>query len=307
MPRLFIGCSGFTYPHWRDRFYPANLAQARWFDYYCSVFASVELNVTFYRLLKPATFDRWRQQSPPGFAFSVKGSRFITHVKRLLDPDEPLERFFDGVLHLGEKLRAVLWQLPPGFTRDTARLERFLAALGRYSVRNALEFRHDSWCTDEIFDLCREARVALCMADWPEFITELPLTADFVYLRRHGHGGNYASRYSLDELESDAQQIRAYLKSGRDVHIYFNNDARAYAPENARELTGLLGDRSGTSPTIRDNPQMNAGAEPCKDVGEYAIVLVDDSRLKRRLERRRCGYVPHFPARKELLWRYLQK
>jgi uncharacterized protein YecE (DUF72 family) len=240
MPGLFIGCSGFTYPHWRGRFYPEKLPQAQWFDYYCSVFSSVELNVTFYRLLKPETFDRWRRKSPPGFSFSVKGSRFITHVKRLIDPEEPLERFFDGALRLEEKLRAVLWQFPPGFGRDTARLERFLATLERYPVRNTLEFRDESWCTEEIFDLCRKARAALCMADWPAFITDLPVTADFVYIRRHGRGGGYASRYSLDELKSDARRIRIYLEEGRDVHIYFNNDIHAYATENARELIGFL-------------------------------------------------------------------
>ncbi len=241
MSGLFIGCSGFTYPHWRGRFYPEKLPQALWFEYYCSVFSSVELNVTFYRLPKPETFDRWREKSPPGFSLSVKGSRFITHVKRLLDPEGPLERFFDGALRLGEKLRAVLWQFPPGFARDTARLERFLAALEPYPARNALEFRDESWCAEEISELCRGAGVALCMADWPGYINELPVTADFVYIRRHGPGGGYAGRYSLDELNSDARRIRGYLEQGCDTHIYFNNDARAYATENARELMCLLG------------------------------------------------------------------
>jgi len=241
MPALFIGCSGFSYPHWRGRFYPAKLPLSRRFDFYCSVFSSIELNVTFYRLLKPATFDRWRLSSPPGFAFSVKGSRFITHVKRLMDPEAPLERFFEGVLRLEDKLKAVLWQFPPGFGRDAARLERFVAALEAYPVRNALEFRNESWLTEETFDLCRRTNTTLCLADWPPFIADLPLSADFVYLRRHGSGGNYASSYSPAELESDARRIRGYRDSGRDVHIYFNNDVHGYAPENARELTGLLG------------------------------------------------------------------
>ncbi len=241
MSGLFIGCSGFTYPHWRGSFYPDKLPQTCWFDYYCSVFPSVELNVTFYRLVKPETFDRWREKSPPGFTFSVKGSRFITHVKRLIDPEEPLERFFGGVLRLGEKLSAVLWQFPPGFTCDTARLERFIAALEPYRARIALEFRDESWCVDEVFDLCRGAGVALCMADWPPRINVLPLTADFIYIRRHGPGGGYSGRYSIDELRSDALRIRKFLEDGLDVHIYFNNDARAYATENARELMDLLG------------------------------------------------------------------
>ena len=241
MPELFIGCSGFSYPHWRGRFYPDKLPQKRWFDYYCAAFASVELNVTFYRLLKPETFARWQLESPPCFTFSVKGSRFITHVKRLADPEEPLSRFFEGALLLGEKLRVILWQFPPGFACNIHRLERFLELLARYPVRNALEFRHESWCCEEVISLCREARVALCMADWPDFIAELPLTAGFVYLRRHGRGGSYAGRYSHDELLADAGRIRIYLEGGRDVYIYFNNDAQAFAPENARELAQLLG------------------------------------------------------------------
>ncbi len=240
MADLFIGCSGFAYPHWCGRFYPEKLPQKRWFGHYSSAFASIELNVTFYRLLKPATFVRWQLESPAGFIFSVKGSRFITHVKRLADPEEPLSRFFEGVLLLGPKLGVILWQFPPGFACAASRLERFLDLLSRYPVRNALEFRHESWCCQEVVSLCQGARVALCMADWPEFITELPFTANFVYLRRHGHGGNYSSRYSRDELLADAARIRQYLDAGRDVYIYFNNDAEAFAPENALELTHLL-------------------------------------------------------------------
>lgn len=240
MPELFIGCSGFSYPHWRGRFYPDKLPQKRWFNYYCTIFDTVELNVTFYRLLKPDTFTRWQLESPPGFTFSLKGSRFITHVKRLADPEEPLARFFDGVLLLGEKLRVILWQFPPGFGCNIRRLELFLELLARYPARNTLEFRHESWCCEDVISLCREAGVALCMADWPGFIADLPLTAGFVYLRRHGRGGSYAGCYSHEELLADAGRIRKYLEEGRDVYIYFNNDAEGYAPENARELEQLL-------------------------------------------------------------------
>ncbi len=243
MPSLFVGCSGFTYPDWQGAFYPGEVPRKGWFSHYCTVFSTVELNVTFYRLLKPATFEHWEQSSPPGFTFSVKGSRFITHVKMLVDPEEPLKRFFDGVLRLGGKLRVVLWQFPPRFACDTGRLERFVTLLRRYPVRHVFEFRNAACCADDITTLCREAGIALCMADWPDFIRELPLTADFVYIRRHGHGGNYASRYSIEELEADAQRIREYLAGGRDVHIYFNNDAHAYAAQNALELLRLLSAR----------------------------------------------------------------
>jgi uncharacterized protein YecE (DUF72 family) len=241
MPELFIGCSGFSYPHWRGRFYPDSLSQKQWFDYYCTSFTSIELNVTFYRLLKAEAFVRWRLESPPCFAFSLKGSRFITHVKRLVDPEEPLARFFEGALLLGEKIRVILWQFPPGFACTIQRLQQFLKLLSRYPVRNALEFRHESWCSDEVVSLCGEFRVALCMADWPGFIAELPRTADFVYLRRHGRGGSYTGCYSHAELVADAGRIRNYLEEGRDVYIYFNNDDQAFAPENARELAQILG------------------------------------------------------------------
>lgn len=240
MPALSIGCSGFTYSHWRGNFYPDHLPQKQWFGHYCATFATVELNVTFYRLLKPETYARWQRESPPGFAFSVKGSRFITHVKRLKEPADPLERFFSGVMNLGEKLSAVLWQLPPGFCLDLGRLEHFLACLRRYPARNTLEFRHDSWQTAEVEELCRRYNVALCMADWPPYIDTLPLTADFVYLRRHGRGGRYDSCYNMNELASDAGRIRGYLAGGRDVYIYFNNDFNGYAPRNAQELATLL-------------------------------------------------------------------
>jgi len=246
MPELFIGCSGFSYPHWRGNFYPDTLPQKGWFDHYCSAFASVELNVTFYRLLKPETFSRWQREAPPLFAFCAKGSRFITHVKRLVDIEEPLARFFDGVLNLGSKLRVILWQFPPGFACNRDRLERFLELLSRYPVRNALEFRHESWCCQEVALLCRGTGVALCMADWPGFIAELPLTAGFAYLRRHGRGGSYSGSYSAGELAADAGRIREYLAGGRDVYIYFNNDAGGCAPENAGELARLLG--RGDSP-----------------------------------------------------------
>lgn len=250
MPELFIGCSGFSYPHWRGRFYPDTLPQKQWFGHYCSAFASVELNVTFYRLLKPAAFARWQQESPDGFTFSIKGSRFITHIKRLANPEKPLERFFEGVLLLGEKLRVILWQFPPDFACDIPRLQRFLALLARYPVRMALEFRHASWCCAEVVSLCSEYRVALCMADRPAFIAELPLTADFVYLRRHGRGGSYAGCYSHEELVADAGRIRNYLEEERDVYIYFNNDAEAFAPANAGELARIL----GTAPLpVEDN------------------------------------------------------
>lgn len=240
MPKLVIGCSGFNYPHWRGAFYPERLPQRQWLAHYASVFSSVELNVTFYRLPNASTFQKWRLETPAGFVFSLKGSRFITHIKRLRDPEEPLERFFAAALELKEKLGTVLWQFPPRFRADSQRLDRFLKLLDGYPVRNTLEFREESWLGAETASLCRGHNVPLCMADWPEFLVETPLTSDFVYIRRHGSKGDYATNYNHDELAHDAERIRGYLEGGRDVFIYFNNDAMGYAPKNACELKGML-------------------------------------------------------------------
>ncbi len=235
-----IGCSGFNYPHWKGIFYPQGLPQNKWFQYYCTVFSTVELNVTFYRLPLPATFDKWYQETPPDFEFSLKGSRFITHIKKLLDPAEPLSLFFKSALQLKEKLKVVLWQFPPQFKINAARLIGFMRLLRDYPVRNTLEFRHESWITEDVINICKEHAVSLCMADWPEFIDDLPVTSDFIYIRRHGEGGGYDTCYSKAALKKDAKRINSYLKEGRDVFLYFNNDALGYAPQNAQELMELL-------------------------------------------------------------------
>ena len=240
MSELLIGCSGFSYLDWKGEFYPDGFPQKRWFEYYCTVFKTVELNVTFYRLPLVKTFEKWYAESPADFAFSLKGSRFITHIKRLSDPEGPLDLFFERALRLKEKLKVVLWQFSPGFKIDLERLSRFLKLLGDYPVRNTLEFRNESWMTKKTMDLCKDSKVGLCMADWPEFLDDLPVTSDFVYIRRHGEGGNYATNYSKTALRKDARRLKNYVKLGKDVFIYFNNDFHGYAPGNARELTEIL-------------------------------------------------------------------
>lgn len=241
MPELSIGCSGFSYKHWKNAFYPADLPERRWLEYYSGIFPTVELNVTFYRLPSPSAFRSWQQGTPPGFIFAVKGSRFITHVKRLLDPEEPLARFFEGAFLLKEKLAVVLWQFPPAFKLDLDRFSAFLALLANYPCRHAFEFRHESWIVRPVIDLCRRNNAGLCMADSPPHLDELPVTADFVYLRRHGLQARYAGRYSKAQIARDADRIRKYQSEGKDIFIYFNNDAHGYAPQNARELSEMLG------------------------------------------------------------------
>ena len=240
MPKYRIGCSGFLYDSWRGTFYPEDLPPKRWLSFYVGKLNSVELNVTFYRLLKKEAFERWHKETPPQFSFSLKGSRFITHVKKLKDVELPLLTFFNTISPLLEKQEIVLWQLPPNFRANMKNLEEFIAAIKPYPVRHVFEFRHKSWINRKVFKMLTESNIAICMADWPEFIDELPATADFVYMRRHGEGGSYATNYSTEQLKKYAKRIKEYLKMGKDVYIYFNNDALGYAPHNAMELGSIL-------------------------------------------------------------------
>ncbi|MGE5894043.1 MAG: DUF72 domain-containing protein [bacterium] len=239
MAQVRIGCSGFNYPHWKGTFYPEGLPQKQWLSNYCAVFSSVELNVTFYRLPRQSTFEKWYSETPDNFIFALKGSRFITHIKRLIEPNDSLRLFFAGALHLKDKLEIVLWQFPPAFRADIERLKKFIKLLRKYPVRNTLEFRNETWISEEVIDLCGKQNISLCMADWPAFLENLPVTSDFVYIRRHGAGGHDAC-YSRAELKKDAQRIKQFVKQGKDVYIYFNNDAFGYAPANAKELASLL-------------------------------------------------------------------
>jgi len=238
--RVRIGCSGFAYPSWRGRFYPEGLPAARWLEHYACIFPTVELNVTFYRLPRPETFEAWRRRTPPGFGFAVKGSRLVTHVRRMEGVEEPVALFFERVLRLEEKLFVVLWQFPPGFGRDAGRLARFADAIARYPVRHALEFRDASWLAGDVAALCRERNIALCSADWPDFLDAAAPTADFVYVRRHGEKGDHAHCYTAAALRRDAARIEAWAREGRDVFVYFNNDALGHAPANAAQLADMV-------------------------------------------------------------------
>ncbi len=240
MAQLRIGCSGFLYDHWKGTFYPEDLPRSQWFSYYCRHFSTVELNVTFYGLPERETFAKWHMATPADFVFALKGSRFITHVKKLKDCAEPIEAFFSRASLLKDKLDVILWQLPPSFTIDLERLREFLEILRSFRIRNAFEFRNKTWINKKIFTLLAKENAALCRADHPDFLADIPSTADFLYIRRHGAGGNHATPYSTESLKEDAKVIRSYLKKKEDVFIYFNNDAMGYAPNNALELAQLL-------------------------------------------------------------------
>jgi len=246
--RLFLGTSGYVYPHWRRRFYPADLPAREWLAFYARHFDTVELNNPFYRLPAKRAFRQWRETVPDDFVFSVKASRYLTHLRRLRAPRAPLDRLLRRVAPLGPTLGPILFQLPPQLHADLAKLRAFLRALGRQphlrDLRAVLEVRHASWLVPEVFDLLRKAGVALCLHDARQQPVLEPITADFVYLRRHGPGGRYRGSYSEAMLRADARRIRAWLGEGRDVYVYFNNDGAGAAIRNARRLGDLLGKRA---------------------------------------------------------------
>ncbi|RJQ33248.1 MAG: DUF72 domain-containing protein [Actinobacteria bacterium] len=235
---VYIGTSGWSYPHWFNTFYPDNLAKNKAFQYYQEHFETVELNVTFYRLVHKKTFEGWNKNTSDNFVFAIKASRYITHNKRLIDPDKPLNRLFDNLSVLGEKAGPVLWQLPSNFHKDLNRLEVFLKALPK-NYRHAFEFRHPSWFSDDTYKLLRNINAALVFADSPRWPLEHEITADFLYIRFHGGKELYGSNYSGKELGAWAKKIKKW-SAKYSIYSYFNNDYNAYAPKNALYLKELL-------------------------------------------------------------------
>lgn len=242
--RVFIGTSGYVYPHWRGRFYPEEMSQRAWLAFYAEHFRTVELNNPFYRLPEAKTFTAWGKSVPEGFVFAVKASRYITHVKRLKEVRGPLQTFLSRAKRLGPALGPILLQLPGNFKASPDRLKNLCTSLGKQRIirdlRAVLEVRHSSWLVPEILEHLREADVALCLADWAELPVEGPLTADFVYVRRHGAGTRYGGSYTTERLRADARRISVWLRDGLDVYVYFNNDQSACAVQNARQLMDLL-------------------------------------------------------------------
>ncbi len=239
MARIRIGTSGYMYRHWRGLLYPEGLAQRRWLARYASLFDTVELNATFYRLPTPETVDRWRDASPRGFTFAVKGSRYLTHMKRLRDAGEGLRRFYRPVARFGAKLGPVLWQLPPHLAPDAARLDRFLARLP--AGRHAVEFRDPDWYSDETCAVLDRHGAAFCEHDQ---VKRPPprLTGGFRYVRFHGTTGRYAGRYGASALRPFAEDYLDAAGRGVPVFVYFNNDVGGHAVRDALDLLALVGE-----------------------------------------------------------------
>ncbi|HXF82241.1 MAG TPA: DUF72 domain-containing protein [bacterium] len=238
MGELRIGTSGWVYPHWRERFYPRGLPQARWLEYYARRFPTVEVNNSFYRLPAAAVFAAWRERTPPRFIFAVKASRFITHVKRLRDPAPALARFIERAAHLGDKLGPVLFQLPPRFRLDLERLDRFLQALPR-SVRPVMEFRDPSWHVPEVFALLERRGSAYCIMVAPGLVCRPVVTAGTLYVRFHAPGG-VRPAFGRRRLARWAGVIRDLMRHAERGWVYFNNDAQGAAIADAHRLADLL-------------------------------------------------------------------
>ena len=244
--QVHVGCSGWQYRHWRGDFYPAELPQTRWFAHYALFFDTVEINNSFYRLPEATTFAKWRQQAPRHFVYAVKASRFLTHMKKLKDPEEPVGRLFSRAVELRGKLGPVLYQLPKQMPKNVERLAAFLDLLPE-RVRHVIEFREPSWYDEQVMRLLRQHNVALCLHDMPGSETPRVLTARFAYVRFHGATGRYNGAYSTDALLRWAEWL---LATAVPAFVYFNNDLFGHALMDAMELSGLLGTREHTHPEL---------------------------------------------------------
>jgi uncharacterized protein YecE (DUF72 family) len=295
-----IGISGWRYAGWRGKFYPPKLTQRRELEYASREFSTIEINGTFYSMHRPESFARWASETPENFVFAVKGSRYITHQKRLRETEEPLANFFaQGVLRLGEKLGPVLWQFPPNFTFDAERFEKFFRLLPHTStaaeqiaeshsvvlrgrawtqagrkraLRHCVEIRHASFVVPEFIELLRKYKVGLVVADTVEWPLLMDVTADFVYCRLHGAEQLYASGYDDPALDVWAERVTAWANggnapdgrfahpekaaqtAGRDVYVYFDNDAKVRAPFDAKGLRERVARRIGEERAVVSTP-----------------------------------------------------
>lgn len=237
MAEYRVGCSGWIYRHWEGLFYPEGLPQREWFDFYAQVFDTVEVNATFYRFPTEKMVQAWYRKGPPGFLFTLKAFRGITHLRKFKGTAELVRRFYAMGEALGEKLGGFLFQLPPSLKYDRDFLLRILDQLDP-RFPNTLEFRHESWFQGETEELLRERGVAMCIVSAPGLPEYVTATASHAFVRFHGKGAWYAYRYSPTELRLWAERIKA-LPASR-VFVYFNNDWNAWAPENALQLRNFL-------------------------------------------------------------------
>lgn len=237
--KIYIGTSGWHYKHWKGTFYPRDIPDAEQFDYYSRYFDTVEINNSFYKLPAPKTFREWKDAAPARFIFSVKASRFLTHMKKLKPDAASIRKFFTRAGKLDEKLGPVLFQLPPGWKINTARLADFLKALPA-GHRYTFEFRNHTWYEEEVLNLLRQYNAAFCIYHLERHLSPIAVTADFVYVRLHGPGNKYQGSYTKRALEKWATHCLQWQQQKKDVYIYFDNDQEGYAAFNAQRLLKMV-------------------------------------------------------------------
>lgn len=240
MSKIYIGTSGWVYKEWANDFYHG-LKPKEHFAFYTTQFPTVEINATFYRMPTLKMVHGWRDKAPVKFVFAVKGSRFITHIKRLNNLQRSVTNFLRRIRPMKDRLGPLLWQLPPNFKKDLPRLEKFLKRLPNV-FSHAIEFRHPDWMTDDAFDLLRRHNVACVGISSQRMPVRLAVTADFIYTRFHGLEGGARHDYTREELQPWADHFCEQAAGGRRVFVYFNNDLNVRAPNNARLLTEMCGD-----------------------------------------------------------------
>ncbi len=245
---VHIGTSGWHYKHWRGPFYPEGLPFHKFLAFYVDRFQTVEINNTFYRLPQPKALAAWQQTVPPDFIFAVKASRFITHQKKLNDPESSTIKFFETVETLGKNLGPVLFQLPPRWRCNPERLRRFLEAVPK-SHAYAFEFREPGWFDDQVYKILEEHEAAFCIYELAGRISPKVVTSKLVYIRLHGPDGPYQGQYSDEALGGWSRAISAWRKEGRDVYCYFDNDQAGYAAQDALRLEEMCVSFPKTKPT----------------------------------------------------------
>ena len=240
---VHIGCSGWAYKHWRGVLYPEGLPQTRWFARYAEEFDTVEINNSFYRLPSGDTFQKWRDQAPPGFCYALKANRFLTQAKKLKDCEEPLERMMSAVRRLGDRLGPMLYQLPPSLRINLDRLRDFLEIVPK-DIANVFEFRDPSWYVPETYALLERSGASFCVHDMAGSASERIAVGPIAYVRFHGGEGKYWGRYSDQRLLGWADWIVGQARQGRPVWCYFNNDIHGHAIDDARTLKSMVAQMS---------------------------------------------------------------
>lgn len=237
--KVYIGTSGWHYKHWKGTFYPEGTKGSEQLDYYLKYFQTVEINNSFYKLPSKETFQNWKEAVPEDFIFAIKGSRYITHMKKLNVKRENIEKFFNSTDQLEVKAGPILFQLPPNWKVNYERFENFLLQLPQ-DYRYTFEFRNETWYDERIYDLLRSKNHAFCIYELAGHHSPTEITADFVYVRLHGPGDKYQGSYDKATLKKWAEECKVWQKEGKDVFIYFDNDQEGYAAFNAKELLEML-------------------------------------------------------------------